>query len=318
MARLRELVPAMRATGPLRFVHNVWREIGADNLFTLASALAYAWLFAIFPFLIFLLTLVAYVPNRYKVNARDHLEEAVNRIMAKGAADTIVSNLERVMKEPKTGLLSLGAVLTLWAASGGVAMTMSALDAAYDAPTVRPFYKQRPIAILLTFVLTALIVLVFVLLPVGTAVMRWIAIHTNVPTAVIWAINFVRYGMALLLMLGVLATLYKFGTSVPQRFVFISPGAVFTVIVWFVLGSTFRFYVDKFGHYDKTYGTVGGVTIILLFFYLDALVMLIGAEINSEVDGAMNRLASRSVAPESLDMPLATPVPHDSGGNRAL
>jgi hypothetical protein len=83
-----------------------------------------------------------------------------------------------------------------------------------------------------------------------------------------------RYGLALLLMFCVLATLYRFGTSVKRRFTFISPGALFTVIVWFVLGQTFRFYVDKFGKYEKTYGTVGGVTIILLFFYLDALVVM--------------------------------------------
>jgi membrane protein len=306
MASLRELVPAMRATGPLRFVFAIWREIGADNLFTLAAALAYSWLFAIFPFLIFLLTLVAYVPHRYKVNAHDYLEGAVNRIMAKGAADTIMSNLDRVMKEPKTGLLSIGAVLTLWAASGGVAMTMSALDAAYDAPTVRPFYKQRPIAIVLTFVLTALVLLVLVLLPVGTTVLRWIAVHTHVPTAVIVAINVARYGMALLLMFCVLAALYRFGTNVKQRFVFLSPGAVFTVVVWVLLGSTFRFYVDKFGHYDKTYGTVGGVAIILLFFYLDALVMLIGAEINSEVDVSMKREAERQIAAESPEPHLPT------------
>jgi membrane protein len=306
MARLGELLPAMRATGPFRFVMNVWREVGADNLFALAAALAYAWLFAIFPLLIFLLTLTAYVPERYKVNALEHLESAVNRIMAKGAADTIIANLEKITQQPKTGLLSLGAVLTLWAASGGVAMTMSALDAAYDAPTVRPFYKQRPIALLLTFVLTGLIGLVLVLLPVGTAITRWLASTRYIPPFVLWSMNFVRYGLALLLMLCVLATLYRFGTNVKQRFVFLSPGAAFTVFVWFVLGTTFRFYVDKFAHYDRTYGTVGGVTIILLFFYLDALVMLIGAEINSEVDVAMKRLAESQIAVESPEPHLPT------------
>lgn len=297
MARLREVLPAMRAVGPFRFVRNVWREVGQDNLFALAAALAYAWLFAVFPLLIFLLTLVAYVPEHWKVNAREHLGEAVDHILSKNAANIIMENLDRVMRQPKTGLLSVGAALTLWAASGGVAMTMSALDAAYDAPKIRPFYKQRPLAVLLTFVLMALIFCVLILLPVGTQILRWLSRHGSTTSFFVWSINITRYGLALMLMFCVLATLYRFGTNVKQRLVFISPGALFTVIVWFVLGQTFRFYVDKFGKYEKTYGTVGGVTIILLFFYLDALVMLIGAEINAEVDLVTRSISHDSEAP---------------------
>lgn len=156
-----------------------------------------------------------------------------------------------------------------------------------------------------------MILAVFVLLPVGAAAMRWLSVHEIVPRFVVWALNFTRYGLAILLMFAVLAILYKFGTAVKQKFSFISPGAVFTVLVWILLGETFRFYVDKFGRYEKTYGTVGGVAIILLFFYLDALVLLVGAEINSEIDGVMASLATAAVAPESLDLPLASPSPVD-------
>jgi membrane protein len=313
MARLRDLRPALRLLGPFRFGRNIWREVGEDNVFAMAAAVAYSWLFAVFPFLIFLLTLVAYVPLRFKMDAHDYLSSAVNRIMAPAAAETIMDNLDQVMHQPKGGLLSVGIALTLWAASGGVAMTMSALDAAFDAPKVRPFYKQRPIAILLTCVLTVMIIMVFVLLPVGTQVMRWLIKHGGLPWFFVWSVNFLRYGLALVLMFGVLATLYKFGTVVKQHFAFISPGAVFTVLVWFVLGQTFRFYVDHFTHYDKTYGAVGGVTIILLFFYLDALVLLIGAEINSEVDGALKTLAERQLAMESPEVPLL-PAGETPGG----
>jgi membrane protein len=102
--------------------------------------------------------------------------------------------------------------------------------------------------------------------------------------------------MAVLLLLAALMLLYKFGTSVKQRMIFFSPGAIFTVIAWLVLGSSFRYYVDKFGRYDRTYGAVGGVAIILLLFYLDALVMLIGAEINGEVDRVLKTAAPPSPA----------------------
>jgi membrane protein len=165
-----------------------------------------------------------------------------------------------------------------------MAMTMSALDAAFDASKTRPFYIQRPIAILLTIVATVLVLVVFALLPVGAAVERWLANIGKIPSQILWALTLTRYILAVLLMLANLSMLYTFGTRVRHQFAFFSPGAVFTVVVWIVLGEGFRFYVDKFGRYQKTYGAVGGVTIILLFFYLDALVMLVGAEINNLID----------------------------------
>jgi membrane protein len=93
-----------------------------------------------------------------------------------------------------------------------------------------------------------------------------------------------RYGLALMLMLAIVAVIYHFGPNIKQRWKFITPGSVFTVGVWLLLGVVFRVYVDRFGKYGETYGAVGGVIILLFFFYLDALVLLVGAEINSEVD----------------------------------
>jgi len=288
MASMRDFVPAVRAVGPIRFVRKVWKEIVQDDLFTLAAALAYAWLFAIFPFLIFLLTLFAYIPHDRKVSAYEQIAAAINKIMAHDAAQTILTNLDQVLNEPKTGLLGIGIVVTIWVASGGMSMTMSALDAAYDVPNTRPFYMQRPVAIGLTIVVTTLILAVLLLLPVGTAVMHWLTKRALVPIPLLWLLNFIRYGLAILLMFLVLSLLYRFGASVKTSFSFFSPGAVFTVLVWILLGAAFRFYVDKFGRYQQTYGALGGVTIILFFFYIDALVLLIGAEINSEVDRALN------------------------------
>ena len=295
MADLKELVPAIRKAGPWGFVFRIWQEIGRDNLLTLAAAMAYSWLFAIFPFVIFLLTLAPYLPEKQKVDAQHQITAFVQEMIPR-EAETVLESLEFVLKEPRTGLLSFGLVITLWTASGGVSMTMSALDAAFDAEKFRPFYIQRPIAILLTIVLVVLILLVFVLLPIGTAVINWLIAQQIIPHGLIFIVDAARYVMAVLLLLAALMLLYKFGTSVKQPLIFFSPGAIFAVIAWLVLGSSFRFYVDKFGRYDRTYGAVGGVAIILLLFYLDALVMLVGAEINGEVDRVLKTTAPPSPA----------------------
>jgi membrane protein len=287
MARMREFVPAVRALGIKKFVTILITEISKDQLTTQAAAVAYAWLFAVFPFLLFLLTLFAYIPEKQKINAHDYIAASVSHLLAHDAAQTIVTNLNQVLDQPRSGLLSVGLAVTLWIASGGMSMTMTALDAAFDAKKTFPFYVQRPIAMLLTVIVTVLIVIVLLLLPVGTAIENFLASTRHIPAKVLWWLTFARYGLAILLMLSILCLLYTFGTRVRHGLVFFSPGAIFTLLVWVVLGESFRFYVDKFGRYQKTYGAIGGVTILLLFFYLDALVLLIGAEINNLIERTM-------------------------------
>jgi membrane protein len=287
MARLREFLPAVHRIGFIKFVVTICKEVSKDRLTTQAAAVAYAWLFAIFPFLVFLLTTFAYIPEPRKVSAENSIEAAVKGVLAPDAAQTILDNLKQIMHQQHTGLLSLGLIVTLWIASGGMSVTMTALDAAYDASKISPFYIQRPVAILLTMIVAVLILVVLLLLPIGTAIEDWLASTDKIPARILWGLTFARYGIAILLMLTVLALLYTFGTRVRHRFSLVTPGAVFTIFVWIVLGEAFRFYVDRFGTYQKTYGALGGIAILLLFFYLDALVMLIGAEINTLVNQTM-------------------------------
>jgi membrane protein len=284
MARLKDLPAAIRAAGFFTFVNTLRKKIIDDRLTTHAAAVAYAWLFALFPFIIFLLTLFAYVPEKQKVDSRAVINEAVHKVMAQKAAETILTNLDEVTGHTHTTLLSFGLLFTLWIASGGMAITMRALDAAFNAGRSRKFLVQRSLAILLTIVITLMFLVVFVLLPVGSFAEDWMRDALHLTGMQLLTITIARNLLALLLTLTLLGLLYQFGTCKKHKFAFFSPGALFTVLVWFVLGLAFRFYVDRFGSYQKTYGTIGGVTIILLFFYLDALVMLVGAEINSEID----------------------------------
>jgi membrane protein len=286
MARLTDLPAAIRTAGFFTFVNTLRKKVRDDRLTTHAAAVAYAWLFALFPFIIFLLTLAAYVPKKWKVHSHTQVRTAVSKVMAKEAADTIVSNLDQVMGQTHNGLLSIGILVTLWIASGGMSITMTALDAAFNAGRNRPFYVQRSIAIVLTIVITAMFVLVLVLLPVASYAEDWLKDWLHLSGFQLISLTIGRNILGWLLTLSLLSLLYHYGTSKKHRYAFFSPGAIFTTLVWFGLGVLFRRYIDAFGErkYQQTYGALGGVTIILLFFYLDALVLLIGAEINSEVD----------------------------------
>lgn len=321
---------------------------------TWASALAYSWLFAIFPFFIFLLTLIPLLKYEWRIEAKQQIEFAVNQLPA-DARDTVSGyiepKLDQLLFQSKAGIRIIGLLVTIWAASGGMAATMAGLDKCYDVPETRPIWIHRPLAIGLTILVGSLILVVIVLLPIGTVVTNQLTegterllrmtpsarpssedagatrpadVSSTAPAAtqaastrpallsgpivaprtfqlwlVLWQIA--RYGLALLLLLGIVAVIYHFGPNIKQRWKFMTPGSVFTVTVWLLLGVVFRVYVDRFGKYGEMYGAVGGVIILLFFFYLDALVLLVGAEINSEVDSLAREMTGKSEpAPEEL------------------
>ncbi|WP_428938478.1 YihY/virulence factor BrkB family protein [Fontivita pretiosa] len=294
MARLRDVPVVIRQVGLLRFIKRVWVQLGEDAVFTWGAALAYSWMFAIFPFLVLMLSLVPLIPDRFKPNIKEDVDRVVDQTLTGPAAQAVKEQAHGVLDRPTaiTWAFVFGLVLTIWAASGGMAMTMSALDKAYDIDPAkaRPYIKQRLVAIGLTLVVATLILLVMVLLPLGTGVLKWLSSQGKIFGWLTLLINIVRYAMAVVLLLAVLALIYHFGPSFRQRFHAITPGAVFCVAVWLMLGVAFRIYLTKLGgaeSYAKTYGAVAGAAILLLFFYIDALVLLVGAEINSEIDFAV-------------------------------
>lgn len=293
MARLRDMPRVFRTVGYLEFFRRVWAEVSDDHVLTWASALAYSWLFAIFPFAIFLLAMVPFLPDNYKDGLEVRVEQSIRQVLAKDAYETVWGfvepRLQQMLTQKRTagGVMSVGLLLAIWGASGGMAMTISALDRCYDSAEPRKFIRLRLMSILLTLIFASLILLVIVLIPVSGIALRWLAKHDpsglfNKGTYAM--LNACRYALALICMFAALAVLYNFGPNVRQRWRWITPGSLFCVVVWIALGFAFRGYINTFGKYQQTYGAVGGVVILLLFFYIDALVLLIGAEINSEVD----------------------------------
>jgi membrane protein len=310
--------------GTRQLARHVWHQIGDDRLLVWAAAVAYSWLVAIFPFLLFLLALVPYLPiDRAEVIAE--LNEGVRQALPREAADTLMKNVTDVLGNRREGFVSLGILLAVWFASGGMAMTMSALNRCYEVDHDRPLIRQRGIAILLTLAVATLVLGVLLLLPVGTLATNWLTrwgrwnwlrergVPVNRGILIAWEIA--RWALAIFLLLVTVNVVYHFGPKTRHRYRFLTPGTLFTVAAWIALGLGFRLYVNRFGGYGATYGAIGGVILLLFIFYLDALVLLVGAEINSEVDIAMTALA---VDPEEEDQPepdlQSGPEDGDRGG----
>jgi membrane protein len=328
MARLSDVPRVFAAVGFLTFAKRIYQQLVEDNLLTWASALAYSWLFAVFPFMLFLLSLLPYLPDGTKENFKTEMQGFVYQ-MPTEAANTVWNylgpRLDTQLERPKGWVTFVGLGVALWAASGGMAMTMAALDKCYELEAGRPFYKQRPLAVLLTVGVAVFILMVVVLLPVGTAVKTWLIGRGYITGSnLVWIMLFdlVRWVLALLFMVSALTLVYHVGPSVKHRFHWVTPGAVFCVVVWIVLGLVFRLYIDKFGKYEQTYGTVGGVAVLLLFFYVDSLVLLIGAEINSEIDFEVLKVkrGTRDFRPAedvTENLPVTEPVPPEVAAEAA-
>jgi len=291
MARLRDFPAVCRSVGFIAFCRRVWTEFSKDNLLTWAAALAYSWLFAIFPFFIFLIALIPHLPARFTGGAMAQIH-ALLRELPPEMSDVLWNNIhhfaDTVLTQKTDRLILIGLLVALWSASGGISNTMSALDRCYELEKSRPFWMHRLIALGLTIVVAVILLLVVVLLPMATIAEGWIVHNGHLSRFAPWLLAFdaARWIASVILMFAVLSLIYHFGPSIKHHFSWVTPGAVFVVVVWIALGLGFRSYVIHIGakSYARTYGTVGGVAIMLLLFYLDAVVMLLGAEINSEID----------------------------------
>jgi membrane protein len=309
MASVWEIPRVVRQMGLIKSFTSLWTKACGDNIFLWASALSYSWLLALFPFVISLLALLPYIPERQKQQVMDGMQNLVHQTPGP-TRDMLAGFMDQaaiMLHESHRGLLSLGLIVALWTASAGMSQTMSAMEKCYDvSKPERPFYTQRAIAIALTIVSTTLMLLVLLLLPVGGLVINWVWRHSHLPDSMFILANIARWALAVFLMMAALNVIYYFGTRVRQRYRFVTPGAGFCVLVWVLMGLGFRYYVDRFAiqGYNKTYGAVGGVAILLVLMYLCAVAMLVGAEINGLIDREVQKSAP---AESDLEEPAEPP-----------
>jgi membrane protein len=268
----------------------VWNEIWADEILDRAAALSYYFMFAVFPTLLFLTTLVGMLPGP---RLTDQLLGYLDHVLPPDAFSLVGKTLEEITRGAGSGLLSVGAVAALWGASNGMGSIITAVNVAYDAKDARPWWKTRLLAVSLTlafsvFTLAGLLLLVFGE-ALGHAAADWMGQGDLFKAA--WTVA--RWPLASLGVLTGIALVYYVAPAVRQRWYWVTPGSVFAVGLWLAVSAGLRVYVIHFGNYNKTYGSIGGVILLLLWFYLGGLALLIGAEVNAEIARAASRRGRR-------------------------
>ncbi|QSQ14765.1 YihY/virulence factor BrkB family protein [Myxococcus landrumensis] len=281
-----------RGMGWKEFFTLLKEEWKRDDVSNVAGALTFRAILALFPFLLFLVSLAGVIidPNQAQV-----LIQELGKVAPKEVTTILGQRIESLASSNPVGLLTVGGVGAIWAASGGIVALMDALNTAYGVKETRPVWKLRLIAVtttLMAAVVTILAALAAVVAP---------ALAGKLPGPVATVVLWLRLPVAGLLMMFLWAVLYYVLPDARHRFRFITPGSVVGVFIWVVASWGFSKYVANFGKYDVNYGAIGGVIVLLLWMWLSSQVVLLGAEINAILE---QRSPLADPTPRPADAPV--------------
>jgi membrane protein len=289
------------------------KEFRDDNLTDWAAALTYYGVLALFPALLCLVALVGLF-GQYPQTV-DALLGIVTEVGQGSAAETLRGPITGVI-EGKGGagaLLGIGLVGAVWSASGYIGAFSRATNAVYEMREGRPFWKLRPLQILLTLVMVFLLAIVAISLVVtgGLAEAVGDAIGLGSTTVTVW--NWLKWPVLVAIVMFMIAVLYWAAPNVKQPgFRWITPGSIVAVLIWIVASAGFGIYVAMFGSYNKTYGSLGGMIGFLVWLWITNIAILFGAELNSEIE-RQRELAAGEPAEDELQMePRDEPKPKKS------
>lgn len=253
-----------------------------DDITGLAAELAYKSLLALFPFLIFLAALGGFVSSAVGIeNPSDRIMSSLEDSLPSDAAGVLRGQLREVLDHRSLSLLSLGLAVSLWSASSAMGTIMKALNRVYGARETRPFWRRALISVALTAAAGVFFTTAFAALIIGQIYAKDIGRYLGIGGLALHAANWVRVP-AVGVLLGLATALLYWAapdTDVPLRWV--SLGALLFILSWIVFTLGFGFYVAHFGAYNETYGTLGGVIVLMVWMYLSSLLLLAGAELNA-------------------------------------
>ncbi|HYI26022.1 MAG TPA: YihY/virulence factor BrkB family protein [Thermomicrobiales bacterium] len=273
------------------------------DMTTYAAALSYAILFALFPFLIFLISLLSVLDLQ---SFFDWMLEQAQSAFPADAYQRFSDIVTQLRSQQRGGLLSIGVIAAIWGASGGVRSLMNALNVTYDVEETRSMVKRYGLSVLYTIGIAVLMVAATALMLLGPDSFEWLADQVGMGQVAVTIWTILRFPVLIAIMMIVCALVYYVGPNVDQPFRLISPGAVVAVVVWLVASIGFSIYVSNFGNYNATYGSLGGVIVLLLYFYLSCAVLLLGAEINAELHRQVIGEPEPGDSPDNQDDAAAT------------
>lgn len=261
----------------------LWRTVDAvprKHTFQMAAAMAYYFVLALFPALVLLSAVVAYLP------IHDLLRQVMNLFggfVPQDSMQLVRNFVANVVVPNRATLLSFGILGTMWSASGGFASAIEALDVAYDVEEGRPFWVTRPLAIGLTLLVGLLLLIAFAVMVMGPQFGQRLAEHHKLSWVFASAWPYIHWAVSFGFTVLAVEFLYFIAPNVKQRFWSTLPGAVLSVACWVGLSYVLGIYFRNFANFNKTYGALGAVIALMVWLYWNGFIMLLGAELNCEL-----------------------------------
>jgi membrane protein len=282
----RESIWRLGGLTPWQLAKNVAREIKEEDLLGRASGLAFNFLLALFPLMLFMLVLFGLFASRSS-QLQNHLLAYFGDLLPPSAFQLLKATTNELATNMSSGKITLGIVVAVWFASGGAGSMISTLNVVYKVRESRPWLKVQGIALCLTLAISILLFSALVMVLVGGHLVDWLGTRIYLGSTLVMTWKALQWPAALLFVIVSFSVIYYFGPDLPeQQWHWITPGSVFGVLLWFAASAAFRGYLHFFNTYATTYGSLDDVMILLVWLYVTGLAFLIGGAINAGIERA--------------------------------
>jgi membrane protein len=259
------------------------RKAWNGNVLDLAAQQAYYFFFALFPALLFVLAIASFFPLE---NLIGDVITILARIAPADMITFITTQMEELSKRNNGGILTFAFLVTIWSSSGAMVSIITTLNAAYDVTESRPWWKTRLIAIGLTIGIALFIVASMFMVLAGPAVGEHLAVRLHLGDAFKWAWWVLQWPIVFTLIASAIGVVYYFAPDVEQDWVWITPGSILATMVWLLVSLALKMYYQLVPNANASYGTIGGIMVLMLWFYASGIALLLGAELNAEIEHA--------------------------------
>ena len=263
-----------------------WKGLMEGAITTRASSLAFNFFLAFFPSIIVFFTLIPYIPIE---GLQETLMELLAVVLPPSTNEITFTTLDDIINNPRGGLLSLGFILALYFSTNGINSLIEAFNSSYHIREIRPLIQQKILSLGLTLLLSVMLIIAIGLIIFGTVVVNYLVENSIITSSAADLIIYGKWMVMLAMLFFGISILFHLGPAMKSKWKLFTPGSIFATIFIIITSIGFNYYINNFSQYNKIYGSIGTLMIILLWMYFNSIILLTGFELNASISNAKQR-----------------------------
>ena len=263
-----------------------WKGLMEGAITTRASSLAFNFFLAFFPSIIVFFTLIPYIPIE---GLQETLMELLAVVLPPSTNEITFTTLDDIINNPRGGLLSLGFILALYFSTNGINSLIEAFNSSYHIREIRPLIQQRILSLGLTLLLSVMLIIAIGLIIFGTVVVNYLVENAIITSSAADLIIYGKWMVMLAMLFFGISILFHLGPALKSKWKLFTPGSIFATIFIIITSVGFNYYINNFSQYNKIYGSIGTLMIILLWMYFNSIILLTGFELNASISNAKQK-----------------------------